>query len=176
MSFPRNAPSEHSFKPQSNQGTMGGVFSEGKLAPTDPPLTAETCLQTFHLLADQLTVYTDGSATAETKAGNAGVIVTNGDPAEQGSTRRSPRRVRKKRRPRTRIKTGHRYPHRALTHTLHRHLGSTMPDICCLVKPMSLPLSCSAEVKHFQLTREASRQTAYHAWLCSEIIRCFHLF
>ncbi len=37
---------------------------EDKLAPTDPPPIAETCLQTIRLLADQLTVYTDGSATA----------------------------------------------------------------------------------------------------------------
>ncbi len=59
------------------------------MAPTDPPLTAETCLQYIHLLADQLAAYTDGSATGETKAGGAGVIATNGDPTELGSTRRS---------------------------------------------------------------------------------------
>ncbi len=54
------------------------VFTEGKLAPT----TGSRGLQTILLLADQLTVYTDGSATARTKDGGAGVIVTCGDPAE----------------------------------------------------------------------------------------------
>ncbi len=55
---------------------------EGKLAPTDPPPTAETCLQTIRLLAGQLTVYDDGSATAGTKDGDTGLIVTRGDPAD----------------------------------------------------------------------------------------------
>ncbi len=58
------------------------MFPEGKLARTDTPLTAETCLQTIHLLDGQLTVYTDGSASAGTKDGGAGVIVTRGDPAD----------------------------------------------------------------------------------------------
>ncbi len=57
------------------------MFPEGKLAPTDPPTTAETCLQTIRILDDQLTIYTDGSASAGTKDGGAGVIVTRGDPA-----------------------------------------------------------------------------------------------
>ncbi len=43
------------------------VLPEGKLAPTDPPPTAETCLQTIRLLDGQLTVYTDGSASGGTK-------------------------------------------------------------------------------------------------------------
>ncbi len=45
------------------------------------PPTAERCLQTIRLLTGQLTVYTDGSASAGTKDGGAGVIVTRGDPA-----------------------------------------------------------------------------------------------
>ncbi len=48
----------------------------------NPPPTAETCLQTIRLLDGQLTVYTDGSASAGTKDGGAGVIVTRGDPAD----------------------------------------------------------------------------------------------
>ncbi len=55
------------------------VFPEDKLAPTDPPPIAETCLQTTRLLTGRLTVYTDDSATAGTKGGGAGVIVTWGD-------------------------------------------------------------------------------------------------
>ncbi len=62
---------------------------EGKLAPTDPPWTAETCLQTIRLQASQLTVYTDSSATAGTKDGGAGVIVTRGDPANPTILHRS---------------------------------------------------------------------------------------
>ncbi len=58
------------------------VFPEGKLAPTDPSPTAEACLQTIRLLDGQLTVYTDGSASAGTKDGGAGVIATRGDPAD----------------------------------------------------------------------------------------------
>ncbi len=58
------------------------VFPEGKLAPTDPPPTAETCHQTIRLLDGQLTVYTDGLASVGTKNGGAGVIVTRGDPAD----------------------------------------------------------------------------------------------
>ncbi len=58
------------------------MFPEGKLAPTDPPPTADTCLQTIRLLDGQLTVYTDGSASAGTKDGGAGVFVTRGDPAD----------------------------------------------------------------------------------------------
>ncbi len=58
------------------------MFPEGKLAPTDPPPTATTCLQTIRLLDGQLTVYFDGSATAGTKDGGAGVIVTRSDPAD----------------------------------------------------------------------------------------------
>ncbi len=57
------------------------MFPEGKLAPTGPPPTAETCLQTIRLLNGQLTVYIDGSASAGTKDGGAGLIVTRGDPA-----------------------------------------------------------------------------------------------
>ncbi len=37
---------------------------------------------TIRLLAGQLTVYNDGSATAGTKDDGAGVIVTRGDPAD----------------------------------------------------------------------------------------------
>ncbi len=58
------------------------MFPEGKLAPTDPPPTAETCLQTNRLLDGKLTVYTAGSASAGTKGGGAGVNVTRGDPAD----------------------------------------------------------------------------------------------
>ncbi len=61
--------------PLGSQGTMEGV------APTDPPPTAETCLQTIPLLDGQLKVYTDGSASAGTKDSGAGVTVTRGDPA-----------------------------------------------------------------------------------------------
>ncbi len=57
------------------------MFPEGKLAPTDSPQTAETCLQAIRLLDGQLTVYTGGSASAGTRDGGAGVIVTRGDPA-----------------------------------------------------------------------------------------------
>ncbi len=57
------------------------VFPEGKLAPTDPPPIAETCLQAIRLLDGQLTVYADGSASAGTTDGGAGVIVSRGDPA-----------------------------------------------------------------------------------------------
>ncbi len=63
------------------------MFPEGKLAPTDPPPTAETCLQTLRRLDGQLTVYTDGSASAGTKDG--GVIVTCGDPAAPTILQRS---------------------------------------------------------------------------------------
>ncbi len=55
------------------------MFPEGKRASTDPPLTAETWLQTIHLLASQFTVYNNGSATAGTRDGCAGVIMTCGD-------------------------------------------------------------------------------------------------
>ncbi len=58
------------------------IFQEGKLAPTDSPLTTETCLQTIRLLAGQLTVFTDSSATAGTRDCGAGVIVTCGNPAD----------------------------------------------------------------------------------------------
>ncbi len=70
--------------PLGNQGTV-----EGKLAPTDPPPTAETCLQIIHLLASQLTVYTDASVTAGTKDGGAGVIVTRGDPTDPNTLHQS---------------------------------------------------------------------------------------
>ncbi len=43
--------------------------------------TAETCLQTIRLLAGQLTVFIDASATAGVRDGSAGVIVTCVDPA-----------------------------------------------------------------------------------------------
>ncbi len=46
-------------------------------------------LQTIRLLAGQITVYTDGSATAETNDGGAGVIVACGDPAEPTVLHRS---------------------------------------------------------------------------------------
>ncbi len=65
------------------------VVPKGKLAPTDPPTTAETCLQTIRPLHGQLTVYTDGSATAGTKHGGAGVIVTCGDLADPTTLHRS---------------------------------------------------------------------------------------
>ncbi len=58
------------------------MFPEGKLAPTDPSLTAQVCLQTICLLACQLKVYIDGSATARINDGGAGVTVTCGDPAD----------------------------------------------------------------------------------------------
>ncbi len=58
------------------------MFPVGKLAPTDPPPTAEMCLTTIRHLDGQLTVYTDGSATAGTKDDGAGVIVTCGGPAD----------------------------------------------------------------------------------------------
>ncbi len=57
------------------------VLPRGKLAPTDPPPTAETCLQATRLLDGQLTIFTDSSASAGTKDGGAEVIVTQGDPA-----------------------------------------------------------------------------------------------
>ncbi len=65
------------------------LFPEDKPAPTDPPPTAETCLQTILLLAGQLTVYMDGSATAGTKDGGAGVIVTYDEPADPTIRHRS---------------------------------------------------------------------------------------
>ncbi len=58
------------------------VFPEGNLAPTNPPPTAQTCLQTIRLLDGQLTVYIGGSASVGTKDGGAGVIVTRGDLAD----------------------------------------------------------------------------------------------
>ncbi len=51
------------------------------MAPTDPPPTAEVCLQTIRLLAGQLTAYTDGSTPAGIKDAGTGVIVTCVDPA-----------------------------------------------------------------------------------------------
>ncbi len=57
------------------------MFPEGKLATTNPPPTTETCLQTIRLLADQVTVYTDGLATPGTKDGGA-IIVNGGYPIE----------------------------------------------------------------------------------------------
>ncbi len=65
------------------------MFPEGKLAPTDPPPTSETCLQTICLVAGQLTVYTDDSVTAGAKDGGAGVIVTCGDPVDPTTLHRS---------------------------------------------------------------------------------------
>ncbi len=65
------------------------MFLEGQLTPTDPPPTADRCLQTICFLAGQLTVYTDGSATAGTKDGGAGVIVTCGAPADPTILHRS---------------------------------------------------------------------------------------
>ncbi len=65
------------------------VFPEDKLAPTDPPPIAETCLQTIRLLDGQLTVYTDGVATAGAKDCCAGVIVTCSDPADPTILHRS---------------------------------------------------------------------------------------
>ncbi len=59
------------------------------MAPTDPPPTAEACLQTIRLLAGQLTVYIDGWAISGTKDGGAGVIVTCGDPADPTILHRS---------------------------------------------------------------------------------------
>ncbi len=58
------------------------VFLEDKLTPTDTPPTAKTCPQTIRLLDGQLKVCTDGSATAGTKDGGTGVIVTCGDKAD----------------------------------------------------------------------------------------------
>ncbi len=68
--------------PWANKGQWN-VFPKGKLALTDPPLNAETCLQTIRLLVGQLTVYADGLATAGTKDDGGGVIVTCGDPADK---------------------------------------------------------------------------------------------
>ncbi len=65
------------------------MFPEGKLAPTDPPLTDKTCILTIRLLPGQLTVYTDGSATVGTNDGGAGVIVTCDDPADPTILRQS---------------------------------------------------------------------------------------
>ncbi len=65
------------------------VFPDDKLAPTDPPHIAETCLQTIRLLDGQLTVYTDGAATAGAKDCCAGVIVTCSDPADPTILHRS---------------------------------------------------------------------------------------
>ncbi len=62
--------------PLGNQGTMEGVFRR-QTDTHGPP----TCIQTIRLLDGQLTVDTDGSASAGTKDGGAGVIVTCGDPA-----------------------------------------------------------------------------------------------
>ncbi len=72
--------------PLDKQGTM---FPEHKLSPTDQLLTAETCLQTIRLIAGQLTAHTNGSATAGTKDGGAGVIVTCGDPVDPNIVHRS---------------------------------------------------------------------------------------
>ncbi len=69
------------------QGTMGGVTR--RQTGTHGPSTAEKYLQTIHLLAGQLTVYTDGSATAATKQGGAEVIVTCGDQADPTILHRS---------------------------------------------------------------------------------------
>ncbi len=66
------------------------VFPKGKLAPTDPPPTAETCLQAVRLLTSQVTAYSD-----ETRDSGPGVIVTCGDPANSTNlARRSLRRLR----------------------------------------------------------------------------------
>ncbi len=65
------------------------VFSKGKLASTDPQLRAETYLQTICLLASQLTVYTDGSATAGTRDGGVGVMLTCDDLADPTIPNRS---------------------------------------------------------------------------------------
>ncbi len=65
------------------------VFPEDKPAPTDPPPTAKTCLRTICLLAGTLTVYMDGSATAGTKDGGAGVNVTWDDPVDPTIRHRS---------------------------------------------------------------------------------------
>ncbi len=58
------------------------MFLEGKLARTDLLPSAETCLQTIRLPDGQITAYTDGSSSAGTKDGGAGVIVTRGDPTD----------------------------------------------------------------------------------------------
>ncbi len=60
-----------------------------KQTGTHRSTTAETCLQTIRLLAGQLTFYSDGSASAGTKNGGAGVIVTCGDPADPTILHRS---------------------------------------------------------------------------------------
>ncbi len=65
------------------------MFPEDKLAPKDPPPAAEKCLQTIRLLAGLLTVYIDGSASAGTKDGGAGAIVTCGDPTDPTILHRS---------------------------------------------------------------------------------------
>ncbi len=53
------------------------MFPEGKLVPTDPPLTTKT-----RLLASQVAVYNYSSATAGTRDGGSSVIMTWGDPAD----------------------------------------------------------------------------------------------
>ncbi len=65
------------------------MFLEDKLTPTDTPPKAETCPQAIRLLAGQLKVYTDGSATAGTKDGGTGVIVTCGNKADPTILNRS---------------------------------------------------------------------------------------
>ncbi len=89
-------------------------FPEGKLATVGPPLTAETCLQTIHLLDGQLAVYTDDSATWGAKDGGTGAIVTFGDPADPTILHwRSSSHA-------TRIGMGHRQLPRALNYNLHQ--------------------------------------------------------
>ncbi len=62
------------------------VFPKGKLAHRP---TTETYLQTICLLAGQATFYTDGSVTAGTQDGGAGLTVTLCDPANPTTFHRS---------------------------------------------------------------------------------------
>ncbi len=122
MPYPRETPSKHSLNAPGQ--TMEGVSR--RQTGTHGPPTDQTFLQTFRFLGGQLTVYTDGSATAGTKDGGAGVIVTCGDPADFTILHRSHVRGAAftssfaEEAAATCIGMDHRQPTRALTHNLHR--------------------------------------------------------
>ncbi len=82
MPCPPETPSKHSLNAPGQPRDNGRCFQKANWHPRTPPLTAETCLQTTRLLNGQLIVYADGSASAGTKDGGAGVIVTRGHPAD----------------------------------------------------------------------------------------------
>ncbi len=126
MPYPRKTLSKHSLN------APGQLRDDGRV-PTDPPPTAETCLQTIRLLAGQFTVYTDGSASAGTKDGGEGVIVTRGDSADPTILHWSHLRgaaftssfIGRSCCQATRIGMDHRQPPRAITHNLHRQSIAT---------------------------------------------------